>query len=112
MKYRLVNPEIKENYAKNLIEFKGISNLEEYMNPSILSLQTPNQLDNIDRGARLFLDILDNNNITYGADKFNQVHFFFNRQQYCIYRSIKLDKNFNCGNPTPLCIKSNDSNLW
>lgn len=61
MKYRLVNPEIKENYAKNLIEFKGISNLEEYMNPSILSLQTPNQLDNIDRGARLFLDILDNN---------------------------------------------------
>ena len=61
MKYRLVNPEIKENYAKNLIEFKGISNLEEYMNPSILSIQTPSQLDNIDRGARLFLDILDNN---------------------------------------------------
>lgn len=83
---------------KNICENKNIIVVQRYLNSRGIS--------------KKILDILDKNNITYGADKFNQVHFFFNRQQYCIYRSIKLDKNFNCGNPTPLCIKSNDSNLW
>lgn len=61
MKYRLINPEIKSEYAKTLIHFKGIDNLEEYLNPSIMSIQSPVQFDNIEKGARLFLDVLENN---------------------------------------------------
>lgn len=61
MKYRLINPEIKSEYAKTLIHFKGIDNLEEYLNPSIMSIQSPVQFDNIEKGAKLFLDVLENN---------------------------------------------------
>ena len=83
---------------KNLAENKNIDMLVKYLNSRGISKD--------------ILPILKANNITYGADKLNQVHFFFNRHNYCIYRSIKQDKNFNCGNSTPICIKSNNTNKW
>ena len=66
---------------KNLAENKNIDMLVKYLNSRGISKD--------------ILPILKANNITYGADKLNQVHFFFNRHNYCIYRSIKQDKNFN-----------------
>ena len=62
--------------------------------------------------SKKVLPILDRNNISYGADKFEQVHFFFTRQKYCIYRSKTQNKNFNCGEVSPICIKANKSNTW
>lgn len=83
---------------KNLAENKNIETLVKYLNSRGISKD--------------ILPVLKANNITYGADKLNQVHFFFNRHNYCIYRSIKQDKNFNCGNSTPICVKSNNTNKW
>lgn len=83
---------------KNLAEGKNIIQVQKYLNSRGISKKV--------------LEILDRNNITYGADKINQIHFFFNRQDYCIYRSNKLNKNFNCGSPTPICIKANNSKVW
>lgn len=83
---------------KNLAENKNMDILVKYLNSRGISKD--------------ILPILKANNITYGADKLNQVHFFFNRHNYCIYRSIKQDKNFNCGNSTPICVKSNNTNKW
>ena len=83
---------------KNLAENKNIDMLVKYLNSRGISKD--------------ILPILKANNITCGSDKLNQVHFFFNRHNYCIYRSIKQDKNFNCGNSTPICVKSNNTNKW
>lgn len=83
---------------KNLAENKNINVLVDYLNSRCISKNV--------------LPILKANNITYGADKLNQVHFFFNRQGYCIYRSANSDKNYNCGNTVPICIKSNETKTW
>ena len=81
-----------------LAENKNVDIVVKYLNSRFISKKV--------------LSILKTNNISYGADKLNQVHFFFKRHNYCIYRSIKQNKNFNCGDVTPICIKGNSSNKW
>lgn len=82
----------------NLASKKNIDKAIEYLNSRGINSKV--------------LPILDRNNISYGADKFDQIHFFFTRQEFCIYRSKKQDKNFNCGEVSPICIKANKSNTW
>lgn len=82
----------------NLASKKNIDKVIKYLNSRGISKKV--------------LPILEENNISYGADKFDQVHFFFTRQKYCIYRSKTQNKNFNCGEVSPICIKANKSNTW
>ena len=85
---------------KNLAENKNIDTLVKYLN-----------FRGIDENI---LPILKSNNITYGCDKLKQVHFFFNRQNFCIYRSKFLNTNIPNEGATvvPICIKANSSNKW
>ena len=56
-----------------LAENKNIDVVVKYLNSRFISKKV--------------LSILKTNNISFGADKLNQVHFFFNRQNFCIYIS-------------------------
>ncbi len=53
MKVRLNNPDIRENYAKELLKYKGIKDINKYLNPDITCLNNPNNFDNIEEGAQL-----------------------------------------------------------
>lgn len=61
MKAKLNGTDIRENYAINLLRYKGIKDIERYLNPDFMCIQSPSQLDNIDKGARLLKDSIDNN---------------------------------------------------
>lgn len=58
MNYKLVNPNFKENYIEQLLKFKGIDNIDEYLNPTAAVLEDPELLDNIDEGAQLLLNVV------------------------------------------------------
>lgn len=90
--------ELSLDTRRYLAENKNISTLIQYLNSRGISKNV--------------LPILNKNKITYGADKFNQVHFFFNRYNFAIYRSKTQNKNFNCGEVKPICIKANNTNTW
>ena len=83
-----------------LAENKNVDIVVKYLNSRFISKKV--------------LSILKTNNISYGADKLNQVHFFFNRQNFCIYRSKFLNTNIPNEGATvvPICIKGNSSNKW
>lgn len=85
---------------KNLAENKNVDVVVKYLNSRFISKKV--------------LSILKTNNISFGADKLNQVHFFFNRQNFCIYRSKFLNTNIPNEGATvvPICIKANSSNKW
>lgn len=53
MKYRLVNKEIQDNYAKELLMERGVKDIQSFLAPSIENLQNFNCLDNIDAGVAL-----------------------------------------------------------
>lgn len=61
MKVNLINQNFKENYIKNLLEVKGINNLEQYLDPPNCVLQNPSDLDNIEEGYLLLEQTLKNN---------------------------------------------------
>lgn len=86
----------------NLASKKNIDKVIRYLNSRGISKKV--------------LPILDRNNIGYGADKFDQVHFFFTRQKFCIYRSKRYNENHNSldegAEVSPICIKANKSNTW
>lgn len=53
MKVKLINPDIRENYAEELLKCKGITNINRYINPDIMCLNNPTNFENIEAGAEL-----------------------------------------------------------
>ena len=57
MQYRLVNPEITQDYIEELLKFKGVEDTFTYLNPSANDcLLEPTLLDHIEQGARLLCE--------------------------------------------------------
>ena len=52
MKYTLVNSEIKDNYIKQLLSDYGIKEIENFLSPTEDSLQSWEDLINIDSGIQ------------------------------------------------------------
>ena len=61
MKCRLVNENFQSNYTENLLKARGVENIEEFLFPTKDSLSSPTDLDNIDAGADLYLDVVNKN---------------------------------------------------
>ena len=61
MKTQLVNENFRENYCINLLKARGVENPELFLNPTTECLESPKRLANIDVGAELLHNILQNN---------------------------------------------------
>lgn len=61
MKYRLVNPELNSPYLENLLKERGVEDVKEYIKPTRNYLNDPAKLDNIEKGAELYLDVVKRN---------------------------------------------------
>lgn len=55
MKCRMENPQILDNYVRNLLSFRGVEDIEGFLNPNKDNLQDPDDLVNISEGALLYL---------------------------------------------------------
>lgn len=55
MKCRMENPQILDNYVRNLLSFRGVEDIEGFLNPNKDNLQDPDDLVNISEGAQLYL---------------------------------------------------------
>lgn len=58
MKTKLVNPNFKEKYVLNLLRARGIHDPDEYIEPTEECLQTPSDLENIERAEKLLKKII------------------------------------------------------
>ena len=56
MKCRMENPQILNNYVRNLLSFRGVEDIEGFLNPNKDNLQNPDDLVNISEGAQLYLN--------------------------------------------------------
>lgn len=61
MKCKLINENFRDNYFCNLLKSRGINNIEEYLNPTSISIQDPLFLDYIHDGLVLLTDYINNN---------------------------------------------------
>lgn len=61
MKYRLVNPELNSPYLENLLRERGVEDVKEYIKPTQNYLNDPVKLDNIEKGAELYLNVIKHN---------------------------------------------------
>lgn len=61
MKYRLVNPELNSPYLENLLRERGVEDVKEYIKPTQNYLNNPAKLDNIEKGAELYLNVIKRN---------------------------------------------------
>lgn len=61
MKVKLVAPNIKDNYVKNLLRARGVENVDEFLNPTRDSLESWKNLENIEQAVTLI------NNLVTGA---------------------------------------------
>ena len=61
MKYTLVNSEIKENYIKQLLSDYGIKEIENFLSPTEDSLQSWEDLINIDSGIQKVKETINDN---------------------------------------------------
>lgn len=59
MKYNLVNEDFREDYGKNLLRARGVSDITKFMRPDESCLQDPSYLDNIEQGAELLHEVLE-----------------------------------------------------
>lgn len=62
MKHKLVNSYIKENYIENLLKERGIEDVEKFLHPSWSDIQDPFDLDNMEKGIRALLDVVEKDN--------------------------------------------------
>ena len=51
MKVNLINENYTENYLDNLLKVRGVTDINEYKNPTPKCLNDPSLLDNINIGA-------------------------------------------------------------
>lgn len=61
MKCRLVNPELNSPYLENLLRERGVEDVKEYIKPTQNYLNDPAKLDNIEKGAELYLNVIKHN---------------------------------------------------
>lgn len=59
MQIKLVNPNYKENYLENLLHYRGVEDIEEFLNPSQDLLSKPSLLKNISVAATAYKIALD-----------------------------------------------------
>lgn len=52
MRYRLKNPEIKENFGENLLRVRGVQDIQEFCHPDENCLQSWRDLENIERAVK------------------------------------------------------------
>jgi single-stranded-DNA-specific exonuclease len=52
MRYRLKNPEIKENFGENLLRARGVQDIQEFCHPDENCLQSWRDLENIERAVK------------------------------------------------------------
>lgn len=52
MRYRLKNPEIKENFGENLLRARGVQDIQEFCHPDESCLQSWHDLENIERAVK------------------------------------------------------------
>ncbi len=64
MKVNLINENWQQDYLKNLLAARGISDLELYLNPPATALSDPHNLTNIEKGVNLLQEILQKENST------------------------------------------------
>lgn len=60
MKYKLVNKDIKKDYVYELLKSRGVENIQKFLNPSEDSLQSFEDLFNINIGVQLIKDTILN----------------------------------------------------
>lgn len=58
MKVKLANENFTSNYLKNLLAARGVTNIEEFLDPSIKQLNSPELFDNIAKGASILTQTL------------------------------------------------------
>ena len=61
MKYKLVNKDIKKDYVYELLKSRGVENIQNFLNPSEDSLQSFEDLFNINIGVDFFISNIDKN---------------------------------------------------
>lgn len=61
MRYRLVNENFKSKYGESLLKARGVEDVNLFLNPTLDCLQDPKNLTNIEDGARLLIDTINNN---------------------------------------------------
>ena len=59
MKYNLVNENFKENYGENILKARGINDINHFMAADGKDIAHPSLLNNIDKGAELFMSVLN-----------------------------------------------------
>ena len=59
MKIKLINDNFTKDYAENYLKSKGIEDVPAYLNPPLISLQSPKALDNIQKGAEVFINTIE-----------------------------------------------------
>lgn len=60
MQYRLVNENFKNNYGTSLLHARKVKDIGLFLRPTEECLQNPKYLSNIDRGANLLIDTIEN----------------------------------------------------
>ena len=70
MNCKLINENFKENYVENLLAARGVKNVKDFFNPTDNYLQEPDDLENIEAGATLYLKNIkkDNSNVLVIVD--------------------------------------------
>lgn len=61
MQYKLVNENFKSDYGKNLLRARGITNINDFLKPTSICLQSPEFLDNILKGTEVLIKTLKEN---------------------------------------------------
>lgn len=59
MKYSLVNKNLTENYGENLLKERGVNDVKRFLNPDKSCIQSPSDLDNIDKAAELLIQVIN-----------------------------------------------------
>ena len=60
MKYNIIEKNITENYGENLLKYRGIEDVELFLNPNKSCLQSWKDLDNIEEGISLITNTIFN----------------------------------------------------
>lgn len=59
MKFRLINKPIKDNYTIELLKARGVTDIEHFLNPDESCIQSPFDLDYMDKGVEKLHNILE-----------------------------------------------------
>lgn len=60
MKYKLVNENFKNNYGEQLLRSRGVEDVQLFLKPNGSCIQDPAALNNIEAGARMLYEVIEN----------------------------------------------------